>query len=276
MLRRHVPLVDKPEKWLLVSQVEHARVSATLAAQWGGPAVPPVVCHPTDDHPHLQDVRRELLAAIAHHDDGWAQWEANPAIDPELGRPYSFLDLPREQSLPLWRDSVLRCRQIGPLAGWVVAGHFLHMLAEAHDATCVVSQEWQQEVDAWRDEWFREWHSTNRPVHSIALAEQCLHWLRTFDWLSLWFCCYCPTGSCEQGGEATTLDEGLLEPIPITFAPQQAPAGGWQVQVSPWPFADDTLELDALGYAVAAHHFTSQDQLAKNRSPMRLRWHVHQ
>ncbi|QDU58219.1 DUF3891 family protein [Aeoliella mucimassa] len=184
MIRRSVPLVEKPDKLLLVSQVEHARVSAELARAWGSEQVPPVVCAADSDNPHLQDVRHELLSAIARHDDGWARWEANPAIDPEQGRPYSFLDLPREQALPLWRDSVLRCRQIGPLAGWVVAGHFSHLLADSHEAGCVVSQEWQQEIELWRDDWFRDWHSTNRPVHSAKLAEECLEWLRVFDWRS--------------------------------------------------------------------------------------------
>lgn len=274
MIRRHVPLNDKPEKWLLISQVEHARVSAELARAWGGPQVPPVVCAEDEENPHLQEVRRELLQAIAHHDDGWASSEASPPIDNEHGRPYSFLDIPREQSLELWRDSILLCGKLGPLAGLVVAEHFLRLLDDSDDAELEMSKHWKHEIAIWSAQWLREWRALNRPVHSEQLAEECIHWLRVFDWLSLWFCCYCPTGSCEQGCEATTLDEGLLADRPVTLSPVAGNPSGWQVTAAPWPLRQPRLELDALGYAVSAHYYNSQEHLAKSRSPMRLRWQL--
>ncbi|MCO6043287.1 DUF3891 family protein [Aeoliella sp. ICT_H6.2] len=273
MIRRNIPLIDLPDKWLLLSQVEHARVSFELAEAWGG-SLDSVVCGPNDQNPHLQEVRQELLSAILHHDDGWASWEASPPLDSEHGRPWSFMEIHRSQALPLWRDSVLRAYRLGPLAGWVVAGHFAHLLRESHEAHCELSEQWLAEVDVWRDEWLAEWRSLNRPVHTADLAEECLEWLRLFDWLSLWLCCYCPASLGDQRCDAMKLDTGNLKATPVTVTPDSEPPdqGDWRVRVEPWCFDADRLELDALGYTVPAQQYNSTGEMAKSRSPMRLRW----
>lgn len=270
MIRRNLPLTEEPEKWLLISQVEHARVSAELAAQWR------VGSSPISDTSIPEPVRTELLAAILHHDDGWAHWEADPAIDPSTGRPYSFMELPREQSLPLWHDSILRARQHGPLAGWAVAGHFVRLLVDSDDAELDVSQAWLAEVSNWRQSWLNEWNADNRQLHTVTLAGQCLDWVRTFDWVSLWLCCKCPATPADELCEPMTVDEGMVPGAPVTFTPteQQADREPRTVTVAPWPFTEPTLAIDALGYAVKAKEYQSSDGLAKNRSPVRLKWRL--
>jgi hypothetical protein len=276
MIRRNVPLADDAEKWLLISQVEHARVSAELASAWRGGQVPEVVCAPAGANLHLQEIRRELLAAVLHHDDGWASWEASPSLDPETDRPYSFMELPRRESLLLWRDSILHARQIGPLAGWVVAGHFEQLLEDSDDAERELSEHWLAEIGGWRNAWLTEWRSLNRPVHTDVLAQECLGWLRLFDWLSLWLCCYCPARNGDERCEPMVLDEGTLASTPVQFAPMDASPVGerWTVSVAPWPFESRTVEVDALGYAVPAKRYATSGGLAKSRSPMRLRWRL--
>lgn len=276
MIRRNVPLTEGPDKWLLISQVEHARVSADLATAWGGGRVAEVVCGADDTNLHLQQARRELLAAILHHDDGWAGWEASPSLDPEAARPYSFTELPRRDSLVLWRDSLLHARQIGPLAAWVVAGHFEQLLEDSHDAYCEASEHWLSEVRRWRNKWLAEWRSLNRPAHTLALANQCHEWLRLFDWLSLWLCCYCPARLDDEICDGTTLADGVLAKTPVELRPsdRQATSDAREVLVSVWPFAEDAVEVDALGYAVPAKRYETAEQLAKSRSPMRLRWRL--
>lgn len=274
MIRRNVPLGDEPQKWLLISQVEHARISAELATAWGGGKVVSVVCPRDSNDLHLQEIRRELLDAIRHHDDGWASWEASPGIDEQLLRPYSFTELPREQSLPLWRDSILRAATIGPLSGWVVAGHFRRLLTDSTDAHCEASRQWIGEVEKLQDEWLNDWRSINRPVHQAPLAEECLAWLRTFDWLSLWLCCCCPAVAGDSECEATTLDEGPLAGTPVSCSTESIESSSWGICVRPWPFQQPYLNIDALGYAVAAEPYTSAGALAKSRLPMRLRWRL--
>lgn len=274
MIRRNVPLGEQPEKWLLISQVEHARASAVLAEAWGGGQVPQLICGRDAEDPHLQDVREELLTAILHHDDGWAAWEADPAIDPEHGWPYSFTELPREQAIRLWTDSIRRAAEHGPLAGWAVAGHFVRLLSESEEPHTAQCEAWLEKMAGWRGTWLNEWHSLNRPVHRPRLASECLDWLRAFDWLSLWLAMRSATTDSDQQDAGTTLDDGLLTTSPVTFSPAGAWEGGGLVQASPWPFAADQLDIDMLGYAVAAREYTSRGELAKSRSPMRLRWRM--
>ncbi len=276
MIRRNVPRVDQPSQWLLVSQVEHARVSAVLGAAWGGGRVADVVCPASSNNAHLLEVRNELLVAVLHHDDGWASWEASPSLDMDEGRPYSFMELPRRSALSLWRDSVLRTRQVGALAGWVVAGHFEQLLHDSHDAYCEMSENWLAEIRNWRETWIDSWRSINRPVHRQELANECLEWLRVFDWLSLWLCCYCPARDDDPSCNATTLSEGILADSPVTFTPSASKSMGDPsvVHVAPWPFAQDIVDIDVLGFAVPAKSYTSPAELAKSRSPTRLRWRL--
>lgn len=265
MIRRDLPLSDDPTKWLLISQIEHARLSAELATAWR-----------TESSAHPDEVRDELLAAILHHDDGWASSEANPTVDPESGKPYSFTELARDQSLILWRDSILRARQFGPLAGWVVAGHFVRLLVDSDDAERDSSRDWLAQVSKWRQSWLNEWHADNRQLNTVALAGECLEWVRTFDWISLWLCCNCSATVEDEPDEPMTIEPGAVCDRHVTFSPANTRAKGEPstIYVTPWPFAGEQVEVDVLGYAVQAKRYTLADELAKNRSPVRLRWRL--
>src|SRR5690349_8079583 len=66
MIRRELRLTDGEPIWLFISQVDHARVSGEIVAQRKEP--------PTT----------EVIEAISHHDDGWAEWEAAPKFNPKI------------------------------------------------------------------------------------------------------------------------------------------------------------------------------------------------
>ena len=116
MIRREVRFADGRRQWLLISQIEHARISGDLAErcmeQFG------------DSDSALNTVREELLQAIVHHDDGWIEWEMAPRLDLDFGRPLSFLELPIDDALAVWSRSIDAVGKFGEFAAWVVAGHF--------------------------------------------------------------------------------------------------------------------------------------------------------
>ena len=91
----------------LISQVEHARVSGELVRHW----------HEQFSH--------DVVEAIAHHDDGWAAWEAEPKLNPEIGAPYSFLEMPLAESLVIWDHSIAAARQVWAAGGLYRGGTFL-------------------------------------------------------------------------------------------------------------------------------------------------------
>ena len=116
MIRRELKLNDNAAIWLLVSQVEHARMSGELVRNWRDEFAPDVV------------------EAIAHHDDGWAGWESEPKMNPAVGAPFSFLEMPLAESLVIWDNSIASARKFGPLAGYIVAGHFYYPFADSGHA----------------------------------------------------------------------------------------------------------------------------------------------
>lgn len=96
-----------PEYWL-ITQPDHAALSGAIAAALGPPLLP--------------RLSSEVVQGIAHHDDGWARFDAQITLNG--GRPLSFLDFPPKDFLRAWRESIESAMQIAPIAGAIVSGHF--------------------------------------------------------------------------------------------------------------------------------------------------------
>lgn len=275
MIRRDEPLGGAtPGRWVLIGQPAHARLSYELAATWGGANVPPLVCPPDEpDHP-LAGVRRELLDAILHHDDGWADWLDTPRIDPQHGRPYSFTEMPPAEAQQIWRDSIDACRAIGPLAGWVVASHF-SALQSKPDEDFAEWVDWLARVDAERSWWLAEWLDASEH-HTKELADRSLAWLQAFDWISLWLCCRCPAlrgdltppEPLSLGGEATGWPA-------ISFTPSEAGV----LFASPWPFIEPSFRLEVEGRAIPVGQYKPDSRGERNLAdrlgqPVSLVWRL--
>src|SRR5262249_14641356 len=99
-------------RWILISQIEHARLAVRLAEHWSGRGFAPLM------------PRRELLWAVEHHDDGWRAWETAPGVDPTSGRPRSFVEMEPSDSVAIWTRSIDEAADAGPLEAYLVAGHF--------------------------------------------------------------------------------------------------------------------------------------------------------
>ncbi len=93
MIRR-----DCDSDWLLISQVDHARLAEVLAAAWGNSQVSRL------------PMPAELVPAIRDHDEGWLDWEQSPTVDQETGRPLNFTEMPMEVSTRIWEKSISLCR----------------------------------------------------------------------------------------------------------------------------------------------------------------------
>src|SRR5262245_28751361 len=117
MIRREITAEDGKKLWLFVSQVHHAQVSGELTKHWHAPFT------------------SDVVDAISHHDDGWAEWEADPKINPQNGAPYSFLEMPLTEALAIWDRSIAAAQKFGLLAGYIVAGHFYSLLNDSDHAS---------------------------------------------------------------------------------------------------------------------------------------------
>jgi hypothetical protein len=73
---------------ICIGQASHAWLSGQLARAWA------------DVEP-----REEVCLAAEQHDVGMAEWDLAPALNPETGRPRSFMEMPLDVHLGLWIEA---------------------------------------------------------------------------------------------------------------------------------------------------------------------------
>jgi hypothetical protein len=268
MIRREITTSNGTEHWLLISQVAHAQLSGELVANWREPF--------SDD----------VVNAIAHHDDGWAAWEAEPKLNPELGAPYSFLEMPVPAALVIWDHSIAAAGKFGPLAAYIVAGHFYNLLNSSENANDPLAVAWLAAKRKLRTTWLDEWVRAD-PAHSLEYARQAQQLLLIADLFSLWLCCDCPA----HGASNINLDQSPMKLQTgvlfkqFQFAVQDFAAmetdGGerigdleWTVGVAPYPCVEAPLLLSARCIAVPVKRYSSWAELQSASWQTDLRWQL--
>lgn len=235
MIRR-----EAGRKWVLISQVDHAHLAGDLAEAWGAEPFEPLAA--------------ELVAGVRHHDDGWAQWERAPKVDPELGRPIAFTEMKLDDALSIWRTSIESARQLGHLAGYAVAGHFSALLQrygswQKHAADKALALNFLAECEHKMTEWGHAWQAADPAHRDDGSLARAVVFLQLFDALSLWLCM------------APRSEPQTFEPPTgpsVTVVPATAETFG----VRPWPFRDARLELAVPGDRIAIAHYGSAADLA--------------
>ena len=263
MIRRDSTLENGTRAWLLISQVEHARVSGELTRAWREP------------------FSHEVVEAIVHHDDGWAKWEATPQLDPARGRPLSFLEMAIDHAIEIWGDSIARARHIGPLAGAIVAGHFLGLASGSEHAADPRAREWLHEMSIQRTAWLSEWRSDS-PANTPAIADSAQQMLLTADLLSLWLCGDGPVTGVDPASVPNAEMQSRASTVlgKYQFAPQNKAIRdseiAWNGSLTPWPFAAAELNLVSPALAVAAAHYRSWPEVLAASRQVRLLWRLRQ
>jgi hypothetical protein len=257
MIRRNVTLEGRPA-WALIPQVSHAHLAGQIAEAWG--AAPYASIEPRD----------ELVAAVFHHDDGWAEWDEYPDVDPAKGQPRQFTEMPLAESIGIWTKSIDACAQIGPLAGWVVCGHFSALLRHTNrwQQTNIPESKRAQEAlaafDARREQWLSDWQQARPTSNTLEVADRGLHWLQFFDALSLWLCCANrsePHRMPTPGGPEMT-----LTPSP---SPEQV------IAIAPWPLTVAELSLSITPRAIEPGCYPSRQAVADaSATTVALRWRL--
>lgn len=246
---------QSPEWWVLISQLDHARLSYLLAAHWSATTV--VALQP----------RAPLLWAIEHHDDGWRDWEKHPDVEPQKGAPRGFTEMELADSLAIWTASIDRAEAAGLLQAYTVAGHFVALAHRAHtwrhdDAQWPAAEAFIRHFESRMAGWLEGWQAENPSVHTPALASLAIRQLQWFDSLSLWFC-------CEATSEPETAE------LPGGGILRLTPGDGDRVTLDPWPFDVQHLTVEIPGRAVPRRRYASREELAAAPSqPLVLRWQL--
>jgi hypothetical protein len=257
MIRRDIRLADGAAGWMLISQIEHARVSAELAAQ----------CT-VDLYAALRD---EVLAAIRHHDDGWAAWERNPRLDPERGKPLSFTEIEPAEAIAIWNGSIAAAESAaGALAAWLVAGHFMRLVERSEDARAAPDLlAWQEQTAARRAAWLATWRARDLQMSLATAAEAALQWVWTFDEVSLWLCCTCqPDRPIPCAPEPYRAGQGT--PLEMELNPSADGAA----TITPWRFGPDPVAVAIDGCTVPVARYRTAEELWAAAVPQRITWRL--
>src|SRR3954469_9741168 len=268
MIRREIKATDGPSIWLLISEVDHARLSGELMRHW------------------KEKLPAEVVEGIARHDDGWADWELEPKLKPELGAPYSFLGMPLEDSLAIWDKSIESARKIGPLAGWIVGGHFYNLLTDSDNSSQPRAVAWLTSKRKLRTVWLDEWVRAEKPA-SLEAAKQAQQSLLLADLFSLWLCCDCPVDET---------DESILRNSPMRLRTDSLLAKFrfaspecivresvskncidgliWTVPVDPFPFDTPSLVVGLEAKAAPVQRYASWQDMGKASWPVQLEWRL--
>jgi hypothetical protein len=267
MIRREITTAEGMKLWLLISQVEHARVSGELARNW------------------REEFSEDVVNAIAHHDDGWAAWEAAPKLNPELGAPFSFLEMPMPAALVIWDHSIAAAGEHGPLAAYIAAGHFYNLLNNSDNATDPLAVAWLTAKRKLRTGWLDEWVRAD-PSHTLEYAKRAQQMLLVTDLFSLWLCCDCPG----DGAEEVNLSQSTMklqtdalfgqynfavQDFAVIESATDGRIGGldWTVVVHPYP-CTSPLSLSAECVAGPVKHYATWQDLEAASWPVRLRWRL--
>ena len=160
----------RADRYLLITQPDHAWLAGELAAQFHASFLP--------------EVGSAMARAIGVHDDGWLMFEPERdyAADPMLladGRPCSFIDVPIRDSIRAWRGSIeAAARYDGEC---IVAGHFLRLARGRLQSGCDAGEDLSALQLFVSD--------TERRQEERKPIAECIDLLQLCDTLSLYLCC---------------------------------------------------------------------------------------
>jgi hypothetical protein len=250
MIRRDATTSDGSPGWVLIDQVEHARLAGDLARCWGAGEFAPL------------EPRDVVLPTIYRHDDGWVDWDRDPGIDCVSGRPLAFTEMPVETAQALWSQSIANVASLGPLSQYLVAGHFVALRSGGDRAQSKAAVEFTTRYRDLEDKWLRRWQMLDPRSNTTESATRALRHLQLFDSLSLWLCCAQipkPHSWSTPSGPNVSLqsDDGSI------------------VHVDPWPMTVDQLDLQVSGRIVPATDYRGEKAMASvSESTITLSWRL--
>jgi uncharacterized protein DUF3891 len=206
-----------------IGQPSHAWLSGQLARAWG------------NDRFGSLAPREEVCLAAEQHDIGMAAWDAAPTLNAETGLPHSFMEMPLETHLELWRRAWELALPQNRYAALLVSMHGTALyemrdLAKLDERRAALVRGYladQRDVQAWLLD------ALGRP--SGVARNQRLVW--TWDAFSLALCLDWPPHTL-RSVPAAGGDEVDVELTSV---------GERTVQVNPWPFAEELVRVRTEG-----------------------------
>ena len=249
-------LQDHGDQLVIIRQTDHALLSGFFAREWGNELF---------TRPQPFDSFR---LAAAEHDNGWSDWELRPQVDPATFSPYTFMSIPTEQHIEIYKRGIDRIVQQDRYAGLLAAMHAAGLYDRARatipgfSAKYVKSNENQLvadfiqrlrlqqlrlKVDLRADEGTKAFADDK----SLQINAQRLEAL---DRLSLYFC-------------LAPLAESTIDAVPVD---EQGGEVDWELRpqannviLTPYPFRRDPLDISILARLIPKQRYANDFDLQK-------------
>jgi hypothetical protein len=284
MIRR-----DDRGDWLIIDQIEHARLAAELARHWG--ARPPTMLPVEDARRVAQETPAEsslcIWLAVAVHDDGWDEWDRSPRIHPQTGRPREFREMRMEDSAAIWTKSIENAASI-PLAAYGISRHFCFLAQQSRDSGHADPDDRQAAERFLRDQarvqarLADDAHASGRGREFDQCHELAYRAVQFFDRLSLWLCCSDPTepqSFISPSGETVTLHPGPSPQTPQSAQQEHGPGrqAARPITIEPYPLCVERMWIKAPARRIPARPYADDSDLRtalSRATPEQLIWLV--
>lgn len=246
--------------WLLIAQHDHALLSGELAEHFG------------NEYFATPDPRDSVIKAVSQHDCGWPVHDDEPTINAD-GLPLDVFESSQSVALKVWTASVERASEKDAYAGLLVSLHVLNLSvfattlagfesAQNGPAKFALIKFQQREIE--RQDRLRSQLGlrTEKPVHHGPPKEVTqskedkltfnFRLLQAMDVISLAACCTHPPSRQTQD----VLPQPGAAPLRLNLSRQ-----GKDVQVDPWPFDVQQIELLIPACRVENRKYESDDDL---------------
>ena len=222
-------------------QEDHAELAAQFAAHWGNAQFSQLRPYKT------------MIFATTYHDSGYREFEGNPPINIEKGRPYAHREnIPSFEAIELkaYAKNVDWLCSHDLYAGLIVSMHrtglwhnrynvFTKPAGNVRERSQAV-QNAKKELEAKQEQYKRNLADGN-PAFEAELWHN-YRTLQIFDLLSLYFC-------CDGYASEKEFKEYTIAPIPIAYDSNEetelkiTPNGPGSVKMSPYPFDESPLKF---------------------------------
>jgi hypothetical protein len=233
-------LREEGDAVIAIGQPAHAWISGQLARAWGNDRFP------------APEPREEVCLAAEQHDLGMAAWDSEPRVNPETGRPMSFMEMPTEVHLELWA----RAPRLA-----LVQSRYAALLVSLHGTLLYSYRDWSRAPEETRlavEQYRAGQRSLQRdlvrslreePRYAPHVEPEALERNRrlvgAWDAISLMLC---------MGRLPYTVE--VPERIDLT----EAAGGGVRARLDPWPLRSDGLVLSCEGRRLEGR-FQTDDEL---------------
>jgi len=217
---------------ILIAQTDHAKLSGQCAAHWGN-----------GDFARPRPYEAVVRAAM-FHDSGWYDYEANPSVAPDTGKPFNFMQVawgkPQRRAFEWAIDWMTR---IDPYSGLLISKHRTGLQRGRYgimtSPTVFNTQNLPEDNEDFlaRNEAAQAAQLKNYDEKEFWINYQLM---QAFDFISLFLC------------NKDAVDD-YIEPVPTSYDGRTPPARlalktveGTRVEVDPFPFDVDPLRVQLI------------------------------